>query len=283
MQHLEVAEDLGPADLEHPAEGGGLVDDAAEIADHVLDPDGLGLRRDPPWHDHRRQVLDQLAGQLPRRSAGTDDDSSAQHRHRHSGLAEKPLDLASRAQVRGELVVIAPEPPEVDDLAYAGFRGDPPEGAGGVGVASFEVHAVQRVHKIDRHVDAEQRLDQGIGVVDVAADGFGLTGVVVGYRVMARTWNPRSTNVGTRRRPTNPVAPVTSTVALVMVVSNLAHWSTSADSQLVMDAAVVACGSARTSSRMTVQGKAGICGSVEPGNPKTGCSSLVNTFAARSC
>ncbi len=180
MQHLEVGEHLGPADLEHPPKGGGFVDDAAEVVDHVVDPDGLGLGRDPPWNDHRRQVLDQLTGQLPRCSAGSNDDAGAQHRHWHPTFAEKVLDLASRAQVRGESVVLASEPAEIDDLACAGLRGCPSEGAGGVGVASLEIHAVQRVHEVDRHVDTEQGLGQGVSIVDVATDGIGFTGVVVG-------------------------------------------------------------------------------------------------------
>jgi hypothetical protein len=36
----------------------------------------------------------------------TDHDARAQHRHRHTGATQEPLDLAAAAQVPGQLVTV---------------------------------------------------------------------------------------------------------------------------------------------------------------------------------
>ena len=109
-----------------------------------------------------------------------DHDRRAQHRDRDARLAEQPLDLATRAQVRGEVVVVGAEPAQVDDLPDPGAGGRLPERAGRLGVLALEVRVVERVHQVDRHVDARQRLGQRVRVVHVAADR--LAGPVVRLR-----------------------------------------------------------------------------------------------------
>ena len=51
-----------------------------------------------------------------------DHDRGPQHRDRYAVPAEQALDLAARAQVRGEVVVVVAEPAHVDDLLHARRR-----------------------------------------------------------------------------------------------------------------------------------------------------------------
>ena len=68
-----------------------------------------------------------------------DDDAGAQHGDRHAGLAEQPLDLAPAAQVRRQVVGVAAQPAEVDDLLHPGVGRGLAEGAGRLGVEPLEV------------------------------------------------------------------------------------------------------------------------------------------------
>ena len=84
--------------------------------------------------------------------------------------AEQALHLAAAAQVRGELVGLAAEPAEVDDLPHARLGGGPPERAGRLGVEPLEVLGVQRVHQVVGGRAAGEGAAAGVsGVVHVAA------------------------------------------------------------------------------------------------------------------
>ncbi len=99
-----------------------------------------------------------------------DDDRGAQHRDRDAVLGEQALDLAPRAQVGGEVVVVRAEAAHVDDLAHAGVLGRGAEVARRVGVLALEVGVVEGVHEVDRDVDAVERLAQGVRVAHVGTD-----------------------------------------------------------------------------------------------------------------
>ncbi len=62
--------------------------------------DRLGLGAYRPWGDHRRQVLDELAGRLLRDPAVPDDNFGAQGRHPDARATQQRLDFAATAQVR---------------------------------------------------------------------------------------------------------------------------------------------------------------------------------------
>ena len=81
------------------------------------------------------------------------------------------LDLAARAQVGGEvLVVVVAEPAHVDDLLHPGRGGRGAEGARGLGVLALEVGVVEGVDEVDRHVDVAQRLVERGAVRHVGTD-----------------------------------------------------------------------------------------------------------------
>ena len=82
--------------------------------------------------------------------------------------------------MRRQLAVIGAEPAEVDDLADAGGRGGQPERTSGLGVLALEVVVVERVHEVDRDVDAVERVGQRPGVVDVAVHRLARAVVVLG-------------------------------------------------------------------------------------------------------
>jgi hypothetical protein len=74
------------------------------------------VRVRPAGRDHCRQVLDQLAGDLPGQALVADHDPSAQNRYWDAAHAEQPFDLPPAAQVRRQGVVVIAQPAEVDDL-----------------------------------------------------------------------------------------------------------------------------------------------------------------------
>ena len=100
-----------------------------------------------------------------------DDDGRPQHGHRHAVLAQQRLDLAARAEVGGEVLVLPAEAAEVDDPLDAGLRGGGAEVPGGLRVLLDEVVAVEGVHQVVGDVDAGQCTPvQARRVGDVAAD-----------------------------------------------------------------------------------------------------------------
>ncbi len=101
----------------------------------------------------------------------TDHDGGPQDGDRHPRLAEQPLDLAARAEVGRELLVVGPEATEVDDLAHPGGGGHAAESPRRGGIALLEVSTVEGVHEVVGEVDALERRRQGVGVVDIRSHG----------------------------------------------------------------------------------------------------------------
>src|SRR4029079_8655870 len=124
-----------PADLEDLADGPLLTGNADEVPDDVVDRDRLRARRRPARHDHRREVLHQLPGQLPRDATPADDDAGAQDRDRNAAFAEQSLDLTARAQAGRDAGLFGAEPTEEHDLPDAGLGRRLAEGPGSAGVA----------------------------------------------------------------------------------------------------------------------------------------------------
>jgi hypothetical protein len=98
----------------------------------------------------------------------SDHDARAQHRHRHTGAAQKPLDLAAAAQVPGQLVTVLAQAAEVDDPVDPG-RGSS-EGARRIGVLALEVRVVQGVHQVVGDLAALECLPQRSLLPDVSGD-----------------------------------------------------------------------------------------------------------------
>jgi hypothetical protein len=74
-----------------------MTEHADQITDHVIHSDRLGPGTHPAWRDHRRQVLDQLASDLPGQTLITDNDPSAQHRHWDAAATKQSFDLPPAA------------------------------------------------------------------------------------------------------------------------------------------------------------------------------------------
>jgi hypothetical protein len=108
------------------------------------------------------------AAALP--NARADHDRRPQHGDRDPRLAEEVLDLAARAQVGRQLLVVGSEATHVDDLPDPGVGGRAAEGPRRGGVATLEVVVVQRVHEVERDVDPLDRIGQGLGLVHVRPD-----------------------------------------------------------------------------------------------------------------
>ena len=109
-----------------------------------------------------------------------DDDRGPQRGDGDAAAGEQVLDLAARAQVRGQLLVVAAEPAEVDDLLHAGLGRRGGEVARRLRVLVLEVRRVQRVHEVVRGVHALERAAQGLRVRDVAPHRGAGPGVVLG-------------------------------------------------------------------------------------------------------
>ena len=209
-EHLEVGQLLGTADLEHAAQCPGFVGHADQIPDHVVDGDRLRPGRDPSRHHHRRQVLDQLPGQLPGDSSAPHDDPRPQHRDRNAGRTEQALDLPPRAQVSGQLGALGSQPAEVDDLVHAGRRGRLPERPRCPCITVLEVIGIERVDQVVGDTDTPQRrIERRPGPARPPPTAVPGPSYSSGRRVIARTSCPAAIRAGTSRPPMKPVAPVT--------------------------------------------------------------------------
>jgi hypothetical protein len=98
IEHVAVAEDVRAADLE--LAGRGLdFGRQREISEHVIDADGLGLRLEPGWGDHRGKTL----YEVPERSIGlavaSDDHRGAEVRQRRAVRFELFGGLVTAAQM----------------------------------------------------------------------------------------------------------------------------------------------------------------------------------------
>ena len=159
LQHLDVGEPVGAADLVDLAVGLLDADDAGEVADHVVDGRSAGSGSSAHFGTTMAgrfltscRVISQEMPPAPTTIAA------------RSTVTGTPLAPSSFSTSRRErrwadrsLAVLA-EPAEVDDLPDPAGRGREREGAGRLGVLALEVVVVEGVHQVDRDVDAVQRL-----------------------------------------------------------------------------------------------------------------------------
>ena len=112
MRHdVAVAQHLTPADVKNTTDGFRRRQDASQVCEHILDGDGLAARGDPLWSDHDRQAVDEIAKNLERRRARTNDHSRAQDRDRHSCRPERRLHVPARREMFTEAGPVSPRPP----------------------------------------------------------------------------------------------------------------------------------------------------------------------------
>ena len=100
-----------------------------------------------------------------------DDDRGAQHGDGDAVAAQQVLDLAARAQVRGQVLVLAAQAAEVDDAPDAGLRGRGAEVLRRLRVGRLEVLAVEGVDEVVGRVRAVEGRAEAVGLGDVAVDG----------------------------------------------------------------------------------------------------------------
>ena len=113
VEDLAVGEDFGPPMSIVSPLVAGVAGASTRCAQRVLDGDRLAARRHPPRRDHDGQSLDQVAQDLERGRARSDDHRGAQRRHRDPGCGELLLHLAPRAQMLGQAVPGLTEPAEI--------------------------------------------------------------------------------------------------------------------------------------------------------------------------
>ena len=117
--HVAVREDVGAADLDD-ARHLRVVERADEVVEHVGDPDRLATGPHPAGRDHDRQALGQVAQDLERRAAGSDDHRRPELGDRHAMCGELGARLVAAGQVVGEVGGIVAQAAEVDDPRHAG-------------------------------------------------------------------------------------------------------------------------------------------------------------------
>ena len=118
-----VAKHFGTADVEHAANGGGCSEYTQQIVDYVADCDGLAGRADPFWRDHYGQPFHEIAQNLKRRGARTDDHGRAKDGNGNLRRAKRRLDLTSRRQMLAQIRTGLTESAQVNDAFHACFGG----------------------------------------------------------------------------------------------------------------------------------------------------------------
>ena len=116
-------------------------------------------------------MLDQLTRQLPRHATVADNDPGPDDRHRHARRSQPPLDVAPAAQMCGERVVVASEPPQVDDTPQPGQLRGLSEHGGTQCVFALEIGVAKGVNEVIRQIAAGQGSGQAVTVKDVPLDG----------------------------------------------------------------------------------------------------------------
>ncbi len=118
LDHLPVGHHLRPAGVERLADRRLVPGHPGEIARDVVERDRLRRRAHPARRDHHRQPLDEAEDRLERSAALPDHHRRAKRRHRHAVRGEVLAGLATAAQVRGRIGVVAAQAAEVDDLPH---------------------------------------------------------------------------------------------------------------------------------------------------------------------
>ena len=114
-EHVAVGQHRAAADVEDLAGRARLAEAADEVAHDVADRDRLAPRRHPLRRHHRGQAPRQVAHDLERRRARSDDHGGAQLGHRHAGLAQRVAGRLAAREVLRQLVALAAEARQVDD------------------------------------------------------------------------------------------------------------------------------------------------------------------------
>ena len=207
VEQVRVGHDVGGAEVDRAGRAvvGQSVGDRAQ---HV----GGGHRLDRAAHPRRHGLHEEQRRDLPddleRRRPGPDHDARAQ-RDRAVGRAEEDaLDLEPRRDVRRQVGLghLRHQPGEVDEASYAAPGHCGCDGLGRHPVAVAEVAAVERVHEVDDGVDVLDRLRDGGGIGDVAADRTDpvVPAEALGPRRRRRRGHdvvPVASRWGTRREP----------------------------------------------------------------------------------
>ena len=164
LDHLAVAHDLAPADVEALAVESTRPADGGEVGDDIVERDRLGGRGDPARADHRGQAVDEREDRLERGAAGADDHGGAQRRHRSGARRECAAGLEAAAQVRREVGGVVPEASQVDDLPQARCRRRAGNRLGRDAVALLEVGGSERVDEVVGDVRSCQRRPHRLGI-----------------------------------------------------------------------------------------------------------------------
>ena len=149
-----------------------VVERADEVVEHVGDPDRLATGPHPAGRDHDRQALGQVAQDLERRAAGSDDHRRPELGDRHAMRGELGAGLVAAGQVVGEVGGIVAQAAEVDDPRHAGTPRRLGEVAGCLPVALGESPFTRphRVRQVVGDVDPLERHRQRRWVEEVGDD-----------------------------------------------------------------------------------------------------------------
>ena len=178
-QHLNVFQHLGSTDIEDASNRLWYFEHTDEVTNNVRGRNGLSLGVYPTRSDHRRQMLDELAGYLPGNPAVTDDDSSPKHRNGDIRPAQQAFDLAATAQMRREVIGTVTQAAEVDDTAHSGSCGSLAERRGSVRIGPGEVALAQAMHEVIRSGAATHRLGKRHQIGYVSLNGFAYAVIVL--------------------------------------------------------------------------------------------------------
>ena len=165
QHHPAVGEDLRPADVEAAADLPGNARGTEEVAQHITNGDRLDARVDPPWRDHHRQPLGQVAQHLKRSRARSQDDRRPQHHRRHAGAQQDLAHLAARRQMRGQLFGLRGQATQIDQSSNRRAPSTLGERGRGLSVTAREPAAgTQAVHQVVGNVDTGGGVAHGVGV-----------------------------------------------------------------------------------------------------------------------
>ena len=183
--HLAVREHVGAADLDDATGALGHVERRDQVAQQVVDGDGLHARVHPLRADHHRQALGEVADHLERDAARADHDRGAELGDGDPGLAQRLAGLLARAKVTRQVGRGVAQAAEVDDASDAGRgRGaaeGPRRGQVALAIALAPGHGV---HEVVGHADAGQRRPERLGAQHVAGDDLDATGPVAALEAL---------------------------------------------------------------------------------------------------
>ena len=169
--HVAVGEDVRTADLDDPGHLG-MVEGTREVIQDIADPDRLAVGADPARSDHDRQPLGQVAENLERSAARSDDHRCPELGDRHAVRRELGTGLVAARQVVREVGRVVAQATEVDDLRYVGACRGMREGASRptVPLGKPGLAGTHRVGQVVGDLDPLERSRQRRWVEEVAGD-----------------------------------------------------------------------------------------------------------------